>query len=176
MRCMFAVLLILKHKTMTTRSNEEIEARKAENTRNLISHYTEELKRENLRPISRRYYEDMLIAFTSEGEGAEHKKKEINAFWNEVEAKRDAENNKIEFLQEAIEYLRELVVEVADPDNSLMKRNSIVREVKNKNFISDIRERVRMRIIKEERRMADSIAKKDADYKDKIKEALKRIG
>ena len=69
-----------------------------------------------------------------------------------------------------------MVVELADPDNSLMKRNSIVREVKNKNFISDIRERVRMRIIKEERRMADSIAKKDADYKDKIKEALKRIG
>lgn len=172
---MFAELLILKHKTMITKSNEEVDARKAENTRNLISHYTEELKRESLRPISRRYYEDMLIAFTLEGEGAGHKKKEINAFWNEVESKRDAENNKVEFLKETIEYLRELVVEVADPDSSLMKKNSVVREVKNKNFISAIRERIKARIIKEERRMADSIAKKDADYKDKIKEALKRI-
>lgn len=174
MHCMFAVLLILKHKTMTTRSNEEIEARKAENTRNLIKHYTEELTRENLRPSSRRYYSDMIIALSDDQDNGE-KKREINAFWNDIEAKRDADNNKIEFLQETIEYLRELVVEVSNPENSMIRRNAIVREVKNKGFYGHIRGRINERIRDERDREAAAIAKKDAEYNDKLKEALKRI-
>lgn len=173
MHRMFAVLLILKHKTMTTRSNEEIEARKAENTRNLIKHYTEELTRENLRPSSRRYYSDMIVALTDDQDGI--KKREINEFWNDIEAKRDADNNKIEFLQETIEYLRELIVEVAKPENSMIRRNAIVREVKNKGFYGHIRGRINERIRDERDREAAAIAKKDAEYNNKLKEALKRI-
>lgn len=170
---MFAVLLILKHKTMTTRSNEEIEARKAENTRNLINHYTQELTRENLRPSSRRYYSDMIIALSDDQDGV--KKREINEFWNDIEAKRDADNNKIEFLQETIEYLRELIVEAANPENSMIRRNAIVREVKNKGFYGHIRGRINERIRDERDREAAAIAKKDAEYNNKLKEALKRI-
>lgn len=173
MHRMFALLLILKHKTMTTRSNEEIEARKAENTRNLIKHYTEELTRENLRPSSRRYYSDMIVALTDDQDGV--KKREINEFWNDIEAKRDADNNKIEFLQETIEYLRELIVEVANPEKSMIRRNAIVREVKNKGFYGHIRGRINERIRDERDREVAAIAKKDAEYNNKLKEALKRI-
>jgi len=149
-------------------------ARKAQNTEDLIAYYTNELGRYDLTAISRRYYNDMLEAFMLEKQGDISKKREVNDFWNEIDTQRDVHNNKIDFLHETVSYLRELVIEVSNPETSLMTKYNIVRTVNNKNFLSEIRSRIKSRIRDEERAIEKAIAKKDAEYKKQIKEAQSR--
>lgn len=159
---------------MTQDNDQTIAARKAQNTQALIQNYTEELKRDDLSAIRRRYAQDMLDAITSEEDGAVEKKREINAFWNEIEAQRDISSNKIDFLHETIEYLRELIIQVGNPDTSLIKKHDIIREVSNKNFTYNVRGRIKKRIREEENRIAEALKKKDDEHNKLRKEAIKR--
>ena len=111
----------------------------------------------------------MLIALTDESQKAE-----INAYWNEMAIRSDIESNKIEFLHETIEYLRELVIDAANPDVSMGNKHSIVRDVRDKNFIKNVRSRIAKRIRQEEKRVQDEIDRKDALYREMIKESERR--
>ena len=107
-------------------------ARIYENNRHLRNLYQSRLTDENLTAIERRYYSDMLTLVNDPSQ-----KTEINKFWNHVQLRRDIYDNKIEYLHEVIEYLRELVVQVGDPNLSLHVRNNIVRKAANKEFLND---------------------------------------
>ena len=107
-------------------------ARIYENNRHLRNLYQSRLTDENLTAIERRYYSDMLTLVNDPSQ-----KTEINKFWNHVQLRRDIYDNKVEYLQEVIEYLRELVVQVGDPNLSLHVRNNIVRKAANKEFLND---------------------------------------
>ena len=107
-------------------------ARIYENNRHLRNLYQSRLTDESLTAIERRYYSDMLTLVNDPSQ-----KTEINKFWNHVQLRRDIYDNKIEYLHEVIEYLRELVVQVGDPNLSLHVRNNIVRKAANKEFLND---------------------------------------
>jgi len=107
-------------------------ARIYENNRHLRNLYQSRLTDENLTAIERRYYSDMLTLVNDPIQ-----KTEINKFWNHIQLRRDIYDNKVEYLQEVIEYLRELVVQVGSPDISLHVRNNIVRKAANKEFLND---------------------------------------
>lgn len=107
-------------------------ARIYENNRHLRNLYQSRLTDESLTAIERRYYSDMLTLVNDPSQ-----KTEINKFWNHVQLRRDIYDNKIEYLHEVIEYLRELVVQVGDPNLSLHIRNNIVRKAANKKFLND---------------------------------------
>jgi len=107
-------------------------ARIYENNRHLRNLYQSRLTDENLTAIERRYYSDMLTLVNDPIQ-----KTEINKFLNHIQLRRDIYDNKVEYLQEVIEYLRELVVQVGSPDISLHVRNNIVRKAANKEFLND---------------------------------------
>jgi len=107
-------------------------ARIYENNRHLRNLYQSRLTDESLTAIERRYYSDMLTLVNDPSH-----KTEINKFWNHIQLRRDIYDNKIEYLHEVIEYLRELVVQVGSPDISLHVRNNIVRKAANKEFLND---------------------------------------
>lgn len=107
-------------------------ARIYENNRHLRNLYQSRLTDENLTAIERRYYSDMLTLVNDPSQ-----KTEINKFWNHIQLRRDMYDNKVEYLQEVVEYLRELVIQVGDPNVSLHVKNSIVRKSANKEFLND---------------------------------------
>jgi hypothetical protein len=143
--------------------------RSKKNKQILIDNYRATLNNGKANAIDKRYAADMLIALTDESQKAE-----INAYWNEMAIRSDIESNKIEFLHETIEHLRELVIQAADPETSMGGRHSIVRDVRDKNFINNVRGRIAKRIRQEEKRVQDEIDRKDALYREMIKESEKR--
>lgn len=107
-------------------------ARIYENNRHLRNLYQSMLTDEKLTAIERRYYSDMLLAVSNPDQ-----KTEVNKFWNHIQLRRDIYDNKIEYLHEVVDYLRELVLQVGNPDVSLQIKNNIVRKVANKEFLDD---------------------------------------
>ena len=107
-------------------------ARIYENNRHLRNLYQSMLTDEKLTAIERRYYSDMLLAVSNPDQ-----KTEVNKFWNHIQLRRDIYDNKIEYLHEVVDYLRELVLQVGNPDISLQIKNNIVRKVANKEFLDD---------------------------------------
>ena len=107
-------------------------ARIYENNRHLRNLYQSMLPDEKLTAIERRYYSDMLLAVSNPDQ-----KTEVNKFWNHIQLRRDIYDNKIEYLHEVVDYLRELVLQVGNPDVSLQIKNNIVRKVANKEFLDD---------------------------------------
>jgi len=147
-------------------SFEALRAKK--NKQILIDNYRNTLNNEKSTAIERRYASDMLVALTYED-----RKAEINEFWNALDVKHEIKDNKIAFLHETVECLRDLVAEIANEETTSARRNSIFKDVANKDFLKNISARVKERILAEEKRIEDEIAKKDAEYKKKINEALK---
>ena len=126
-------------------SYEEIQ--RAINKHHLVGLYERLLEDEQNDIIKKRYYKDMLSAFLI-NDDVEHEnvRKETNAFWNKLQVKQEVYDNKIEYLQETIEYLRELIVEVGDPSTNLSRKFKIVREVNNKDFYKAVRPRIKKRV------------------------------
>lgn len=112
----------------------------------LQKYYTDLLNDENCNVSQKKYAYDMLIAINAD----EETKDFINKYWNLRDSENDVVENKIEFLHETVEYLRELVIEVADPSISMTNKLNIVRKVSNKDFLSSIRGRIRKRIERNE--------------------------
>ena len=107
-------------------------ARIYENNRHLRNMYQSKLTDEKLTAIERRYYSDMLTMVNDPSQ-----KTEINKFWNHIQMRRDIYDNKIEYLHEVVEYVRELVVQVGSPDVPQQIKNNIVRKVANNDYLSD---------------------------------------
>lgn len=112
----------------------------------LQRYYTDLLNDENCNVSQKKYAYDMLIAINADQETKEF----INNYWNLRDSENDVVENKLEFLHETIEYLRELVIEVADPSISMTNKLNIVRKVSNKDFLSNIRGRIKKRIERNE--------------------------
>lgn len=109
-------------------------ARQAHNKEFLRDHYETILSGEKIKPTEKRYAEDMLESLDADPE----RKKEINDFWNAIQTEREVFDNKIEYLHSVVEHLRDIVIEVSDPDIPLLKKMKLVKDVASKNFISNI--------------------------------------
>lgn len=118
------------------------EASKYFHSKFLTKHYNSMLNIEDLDSINKRYVSDMLVALESTPE----KKKEINDFWNLYQTKIDAHENKLEFLHETIEYLRELFAESCDPSVSTIQKLRMLKKVNNKDFIKNVSGRIKKRL------------------------------
>lgn len=116
--------------------------RKQQNDRIRLANYLNDLSQENLNPIKRRYAEDMIMTLVVPEESQAEAKRLTNEFWNTLDARQEASINKINFLKEAVEYLRELVVQAANPETGMSVKNKIVREVSDKDFIKHVRARI----------------------------------
>lgn len=116
--------------------------RKQQNDRIRLSNYLNDLADENLNPIKRRYAEDMIMTLIVPEESQAEAKRLANEFWNTLDARQEASINKINFLKEAVEYLRELVVQAANPQTGMSIKNKIVREVSDKDFVKNVRARI----------------------------------
>ena len=153
------VLLIIKSNKMTQEEQNELDAlnakreqsyeeiRKELNRHHLVGFYQRLLDEEENDIIKQRYYRDMLSAFLIDDDNKHDQvRKETNRFWNQLQIKQEVYDNKIEYLKETVEYLRELVVEVGDPSTNLSRKFKIVREVNNKDFYKAVRPRIKKRV------------------------------
>jgi len=143
--------------------------RAEQNKQILIDNYRKTLNNEKASAIDKRYASDMLIALTDDSLRAE-----INAYWNEMAIRSDIQDNKLELLHETVEYLRELVIDAANPETSMGEKHNIVRDVRDKNFIVNVKSRINKRIRIEEKRIQDEIDRKDTLYREMLKEAERR--
>lgn len=143
-------------------------ARKAYNKEFLQKYYKSQQSDDHSTTISRRYASDMLTVINTDDEEL---KKEINNFWNDIQTQRYVNENKIEFLHETIEYLRELVIDMGNDEVSLAAKADHVRSVKNKDFIANIRQRIKSRIAEQYRKEQEELQRKEEAYAKKLKEA-----
>jgi hypothetical protein len=129
------------------REESYLEIRKEINKKHLVGLYQRLIEEEQNDIIKKRYYKDMLSAFLIEDD-QEHEavRKEVNRFWNRLETRKETYTNRIEYLMEAVEYLRELAAEAGTPSTSIQRRIDIVRDVNSKDFLSAIRPRIVKRV------------------------------